>query len=98
MISTLTDITTPSTQYRPNPRFNQEFTAFVSTQEADLCCGKLKLRDWLLTIVQRLPRYLLLLKDLIKNIDVEDSEYSKLNSVFSLVTKSEHNPQTDYHR
>jgi len=91
MISTLTDITTPPNQYRPNPQFNQEFAAFVSTQEADLCCGKLKLRDWLLTIVQRLPRYLLLLKDLIKNIDSEDPEHSKLSSVFSLVTKSEHN-------
>lgn len=99
MISTLTDITTPPNQYRPNPRFNQDFAAFVSKQEADLCCGKLKLRDWLLTIVQRLPRYLLLLKDLIKNIDVEDPEYSKLNSVFSLVNKSEHSHRwTDHPR
>ena len=38
------------------------FSNFIHTQEADPRCGKLGLRDWLLTIVQRCPRYLLLLK------------------------------------
>lgn len=87
MISTLTDITTPPSQYRPNPRYNQDFATFISTREADPSCGKLKLRDWLLTIVQRCPRYLLLLKDLIKYTDEDDPEHAKLNTVLALVTK-----------
>ncbi|KAJ7777122.1 Dbl homology domain-containing protein [Mycena metata] len=49
----------------PNPQYNPVFAAYLREREADARCGKLKLRDWLLTIVQRCPRYLLLLKDLI---------------------------------
>lgn len=88
MISTLTDMITPPSAYRPNPRYNQTFATFISTQECDPRCGKLKLRDWLLTIVQRCPRYLLLLKDLIKHTEEDDPEHAKLNSVLTLVTKS----------
>ncbi|KAJ3575572.1 hypothetical protein NP233_g1000 [Leucocoprinus birnbaumii] len=87
MISTLTDMITPPNQHRPNPRYDQDFATFISTQEADPICGKLKLRDWLLTIVQRCPRYLLLLKDLIKYTDEDDPEYVKLNTVIALVNK-----------
>lgn len=89
MISTLTDMTTPPSSHRPNARYNPTFATFVSTQELDPRCGKLKLRDWLLTIVQRCPRYLLLLKDLIKYTEYDDPEHSKLNSVLTLVNKSE---------
>jgi guanine nucleotide exchange factor for Rho/Rac/Cdc42-like GTPase family protein len=67
---------------------NGAFSAFVARQEANPRCGKLKLRDWLLTIVQRCPRYLLLLKDLMNCIDVEDPEYASLMSVHTLVSKS----------
>ena len=67
---------------------NSTFSAFIARQEADPRCGKLKLRDWLLTIVQRCPRYLLLLKDLINCTDAEDPEYSSLMSVHELVSKS----------
>jgi FYVE/RhoGEF/PH domain-containing protein 5/6 len=67
---------------------NTSFSAFIARQEADPRCGKLKLRDWLLTIVQRCPRYLLLLKDLINCTDVDDPEYSSLMSVHALVSKS----------
>ena len=67
---------------------NAGFSAFIARQEADPRCGKLKLRDWLLTIVQRCPRYLLLLKDLINCTDVEDPEYSSLMNVHALVSKS----------
>ncbi|KAJ7777124.1 Dbl homology domain-containing protein [Mycena metata] len=49
----------------PNPQYNPVFATYLREREADPRCGKLKLRDWLLTIVQRCPRYLLLLKDLI---------------------------------
>jgi FYVE, RhoGEF and PH domain containing 5/6 len=67
---------------------NSAFSAFVARQETDPRCGKLKLRDWLLTIVQRCPRYLLLLKDLIKCTDTEDPEYAPLISAHALVSKS----------
>ncbi len=68
---------------------NPAFASFVATQEADPRCGKLKLRDWLLTIVQRCPRYLLLLKDLIQCTDPDDQEYDALSKVHALVSKSE---------
>lgn len=68
---------------------NASFSAFVAKQETDPRCGKLKLRDWLLTIVQRCPRYLLLLKDLIGCTDSEDSERVSLMAVHTLVSKSE---------
>ena len=67
---------------------NSTFSAFIARQETDPRCGKLKLRDWLLTIVQRCPRYLLLLKDLINCTDAEDPEYSSLITVHELVSKS----------
>ncbi|KAF5376571.1 hypothetical protein D9757_008259 [Collybiopsis confluens] len=46
-------------------KFEKRFADFVAAQEQDPQCGRLKLRDWLLTIVQRCPRYLLLLADLL---------------------------------
>ncbi|TFY82429.1 hypothetical protein EWM64_g1588 [Hericium alpestre] len=66
---------------------NSLFSAFVAQQEADPRCGKLKLRDWLLTVVQRCPRYLLLLKDLINCTDTEDAERASLMTAHSLVSK-----------
>ncbi|KAL5533865.1 hypothetical protein ACEPAG_325 [Sanghuangporus baumii] len=66
---------------------NASFDSFVKEREADERCGKLKLRDWLLTIVQRCPRYLLLLKDLINCTDIEDPERSSLIAAHSLLTK-----------
>ena len=67
---------------------NTAFSSFITQQEADPRCGRLKLRDWLLTIVQRCPRYLLLLKDLINCTDKDDPEYSQLMTVQGLVSKS----------
>jgi hypothetical protein len=60
----------------------------VAKQEKDPKLGKLKLRDWLLTVVQRCPRYLLLLKDL-EGVETDDSERSKVREVRALVEKSE---------
>jgi FYVE/RhoGEF/PH domain-containing protein 5/6 len=77
---------------------NGAFSAFVARQEADPRCGKLKLRDWLLTIVQRCPRYLLLLKDLMNCINVEDPEYASLLSVHTLVSKSKFALQASFHQ
>lgn len=67
---------------------NPAFSAFIAQQEADYRCGKLKFRDWLLTIVQRCPRYLLLLKDMISCTDPDDPEYTSLTAVHTLVSKS----------
>ena len=71
---------------------NPAFATFIAKQEADPRCGKLKLHDWLLTIVQRCPRYLLLLKDLIQCTDPDDPEYDALTKVHTLVSKSKPSP------
>ena len=73
---------------------NHSFATFMTTQEADPRCGKLKFRDWLLTIVQRCPRYLLLLKDLIQCTNSDDPEYTALTSVHALVSKSTSGPMS----
>ncbi|KDQ15662.1 hypothetical protein BOTBODRAFT_31546 [Botryobasidium botryosum FD-172 SS1] len=76
---------------------NPAFGAFMKGQEADPCCKKLGLRDWLLTVVQRCPRYLLLLKDLISCIDTNDAEYATLNNVLILVSKINTSFNTSLH-
>ncbi|EDR05249.1 uncharacterized protein LACBIDRAFT_303559 [Laccaria bicolor S238N-H82] len=86
-ISALNELITPPTTTHPNPHYNQTFATFLQSQEADPRCGKLKLRDWLLSIVQRCPRYLLLLKDLINCTDRDDPEHGRLVIVHSLVSK-----------
>ncbi|KAJ7605596.1 hypothetical protein FB45DRAFT_1069241 [Roridomyces roridus] len=83
----MSNLVSPPTTFHPNPLYNPVFAAYLLEQEAHPCCGKLKLRDWLLTIVQRCPRYLLLLKDLIACTDVEDPEHSQLSAVHALVSK-----------
>ena len=91
-ISAINDLIIPPTATRPNPLYNAHFADFLATQEADPRCGKLKLRDWLLTVVQRCPRYLLLLKDLISCTEKEDPEHSGLIAVHTLVSKSKSIP------
>ncbi|TFK39533.1 hypothetical protein BDQ12DRAFT_734878 [Crucibulum laeve] len=86
-IAALTELITPPSAVRPNPNYNPAFAAFLQIQEADPRCGRLKLRDWLLTIVQRCPRYLLLLKDLVKSTDPEDQEHAQLSTAHTLVSK-----------
>lgn len=66
---------------------SETFGNFVRKREADPRCAKLKLRDWMLTIVQRCPRYLLLLKDLIGCTDHEDPEYASLIAAHSQLSK-----------
>ncbi|KAJ4488252.1 hypothetical protein J3R30DRAFT_3434551 [Lentinula aciculospora] len=60
---------TPSSLASPSKvaefKYEKRFADFVATQEKHPRCRKLQLRDWLLTIVQRCPRYLLLLGDLL---------------------------------
>ncbi|KAI0830855.1 hypothetical protein BC628DRAFT_1312595 [Trametes gibbosa] len=73
------------------------FAAFIAQQETDPRCGKLKFRDWLLTIVQRCPRYLLLLKDMIDCTDPDDPEYTSLTAVHTLVSKITMSLNTSLH-
>ncbi|KAF8636417.1 hypothetical protein AX17_003599 [Amanita inopinata Kibby_2008] len=92
ILSTLTDLTTFS---RPNPHYSKNFAEFLVRQESDPRCGKLKFRDWMLTIVQRCPRYMLLLKDLrsCTKIDSESAEageaeeHERLGVALDLVLK-----------
>ncbi|KAI0931186.1 hypothetical protein AcV5_005267 [Taiwanofungus camphoratus] len=76
---------------------NHAFASFIAQQEADPRCGKLKFRDWLLTIVQRCPRYLLLLKDMISCTDQDDSEFAQLTAVYTLVSKITSSLNTSLH-
>ncbi|KAF8449283.1 hypothetical protein L210DRAFT_3640888 [Boletus edulis BED1] len=67
----------------PNPAF----VAFLRAQESQPVCAHLRLADYLLTPVQRCPRYLLLLKDLLSATDPDDPEWEKLQEVRGLVEK-----------
>ncbi|KAL4259511.1 FYVE-type domain-containing protein [Pleurotus pulmonarius] len=87
VITTLSNLTTPPAGISNDGVYNSAFATFLATQEADPRCGKLKLRDWLLTIVQRCPRYLLLLKDLISCTGTDDEEHAQLTAVHALVSK-----------
>lgn len=51
-------------------------------------CAHLRLADYLLTPVQRCPRYLLLLKDLLNSTDHDDPEWEKLQEARGLIEKS----------
>ncbi|KAG2355894.1 Dbl homology domain-containing protein [Suillus spraguei] len=66
------------------------FATFLRTQERDPRCGQLKLADWLLSIVQRCPRYVLLLRELI-NVERKEKEgegeWDRLGKVLTLVEK-----------
>ncbi|OJA16562.1 hypothetical protein AZE42_11040 [Rhizopogon vesiculosus] len=66
------------------------FAVFLRTQERDPRCTKLKLTDWLLTIVQRCPRYVLLLRELMsveKREKEGEGEWDRLGKVLALVEK-----------
>ncbi|EGO20548.1 hypothetical protein SERLADRAFT_417762, partial [Serpula lacrymans var. lacrymans S7.9] len=76
-LTTLSTVTSPPTA----------FATFLAKQELHPRCANFHLRDWLLTIVQRCPRYLLLLKDLINCTDPDDPEYRRLEEVHRLVSK-----------
>ncbi|KAF8842330.1 hypothetical protein BDN67DRAFT_995642 [Paxillus ammoniavirescens] len=76
----LTSLSQPST-------LNPAFAAFLRTQESHPACAHLRLADYLLTPVQRCPRYLLLLKDLLNSTDPEEPEWERLQEVCGLVEK-----------
>ncbi len=87
-MSSITNLISPPSANSSNTQYSASFATFLATQESDPRCGRLKLRDWLLTIVQRCPRYLLLLKDLIERTAPDDPEHAQLTAVHTLVSKS----------
>ncbi|KAF8993224.1 hypothetical protein BDQ17DRAFT_1401664 [Cyathus striatus] len=92
-IDTLISLTTPpSSSHFPSfspttstPSYNATFATFLQTQESHPKCQRLHLRDWLLTIVQRCPRYLLLLKDLRSCTDTKSEECVGLGRALGVV-------------
>ncbi|KAG9002802.1 hypothetical protein FRB93_011404 [Tulasnella sp. JGI-2019a] len=63
------------------------FATFLKAQQAHPRCKMLSLRDWLLSVVQRCPRYLLLLKDLISCTEPSTGEFEGLSAVHALVSR-----------
>ncbi|KAF8336362.1 uncharacterized protein EI90DRAFT_3045508 [Cantharellus anzutake] len=89
-------LTTLSTAHRSNNSnsevigqrgFDPKFAAWLRNKEAEPVCRKLKLRDWMLTVVQRCPRYLLLIKDLISCTNEKDCAYTDLLAADTLLSK-----------
>ncbi|KZO96815.1 hypothetical protein CALVIDRAFT_99813 [Calocera viscosa TUFC12733] len=64
------------------------FRAWLSDTERESKCGNLSLVAWLLTCVQRVPRYLLLLKDLVACSDPTEEETEQLRRVFVMISKT----------
>ena len=83
VMATLDNFTSPL-----SVSYSQPFAEFIKAQQQDPRCRPFGLRDWLLTLIQRCPRYELLLRDLILHTDSSDPEYQALEKVLILVTKS----------
>ena len=83
VMATLDNFTSPL-----SVSYSQHFAEFIKAQQQDPRCRPFGLRDWLLTLIQRCPRYELLLRDHILHTDSSDPEYQALQKVLMLVTKS----------
>ncbi|KAG8707206.1 hypothetical protein FRC08_000639 [Ceratobasidium sp. 394] len=66
---------------------NESFRAWLRQKERAPECGMLGLRSWLLTVVQRCPRYLMLVGDIVKYTGEEEEGYSQLVEVLALLSK-----------
>ncbi|EJU02996.1 hypothetical protein DACRYDRAFT_99426 [Dacryopinax primogenitus] len=64
------------------------FRSWLAEREKDPRCRAMGLVAWLLTCVQRVPRYLLLLKDLVTYSDPHEEETEQLRRVFVMVSKT----------
>ncbi|KIM31655.1 hypothetical protein M408DRAFT_327129 [Serendipita vermifera MAFF 305830] len=67
--------------------YSAPFAVWLKEREQDPRCGRLGLRDWLLTLVQRCPRYLLLVRDLANYTEPTDPEYSELEEVIKMLER-----------
>jgi len=66
------------------------FATWLKEKEADPRCAKLGLRDWLLTLVQRCPRYLLLMRELFGYMEANEPEYKEQEEVIRMLERGEH--------
>ncbi|CED83404.1 Predicted Rho/Rac guanine nucleotide exchange factor/faciogenital dysplasia protein 3 [Phaffia rhodozyma] len=64
---------------------HRPFRNWLAERERDEKCRRLRLGDWLLSVVQRCPRYLLLVKDLLSCTPVDDPEHDDLLKVRDVV-------------
>lgn len=82
IMASLQNLTSPN-----SASYSAAFAVWLKEREQDPACGKLGLRDWLLTLVQRCPRYLLLVKDLLSCTDPLDPECKGLEEVVRMLEK-----------
>ena len=82
IMASLQNLTSPN-----SAGYSATFAVWLKEREEAPACGKLGLRDWLLTLVQRCPRYLLLVKDLLNCTDPLDPEYKGLEEVVRMLEK-----------
>ncbi|KAG8859458.1 hypothetical protein FRB91_007858 [Serendipita sp. 411] len=76
IMASLHNLTSPN-----SASFSPRFATWLKEQEQDPACGRLGLRDWLLTLVQRCPRYLLLVRDLLSCTDPSEADYPELEKI-----------------
>jgi len=66
---------------------NKAFASFIeSAQASPRCCG-LNIEAFLIMPVQRLPRYVLLINELLKATPKDSSDYEKLNGALEMMKK-----------
>eukprot|EP01097_Dermamoeba_algensis_P006690 TRINITY_DN4167_c0_g1_i2.p1 TRINITY_DN4167_c0_g1~~TRINITY_DN4167_c0_g1_i2.p1 ORF type:complete len:1011 (+),score=257.81 TRINITY_DN4167_c0_g1_i2:378-3410(+) len=66
---------------------NHPFNGFLKKCEPTIPYPKETLQSYLIMPVQRVPRYTLLMKDLVKNTESNHSDYNQLIEAFQLITK-----------
>ena len=67
-------------------RVEQRNEKFKEYQKSKMeACNGLNLASLIITPIQRVPRYELLLRDMIKNMEEEHPDYSELNKAYELV-------------
>jgi FYVE, RhoGEF and PH domain containing 5/6 len=82
IMASLHNLTSPNSS-----SYSAPFSLWLKEREQDPRCGRLGLRDWLLTLVQRCPRYLLLARDLVNCTETTDPEFAELEEVVKMLEK-----------
>ncbi|PVF98226.1 hypothetical protein CPB86DRAFT_758889 [Serendipita vermifera] len=82
IVMSLHSLTSPQSS-----NFSPQFTSWLREREAHPLCKKIRLQDWLLILIQRCPRYQLLLRDIINYTEPTDPEYVELEEVSKLLAK-----------
>jgi FYVE/RhoGEF/PH domain-containing protein 5/6 len=84
----ITSFPATSTFLRSKRQSSDSFRKFLAEAESNPCAAKLHLEDWLLTIVQRVPRWSLLLRDLLSVTDIDSPEHFSLKQLVLKVDNS----------